>query len=249
MKKVLFLLSVLFVLFSCGDKEDKLGSIELNFKLTYQGEPLVMTPNEVNFHGLPFKVSRVSFFLSDMQLVDGLTSTDILEVAYINPTDAHIDLASAQQGLDYKIDSVPVGNYSGLAFNIGLDAAKNGKLPSNYPTGHLLSEETEYWADWKSYIFIKIEGLMDFDGDGVFSDGITMHLGSDDAMVSASFDKNIEVIEGGATTLNFELDLFDVFDQGGEVYDFRAVPRTHTLDFIDEIKFVAQGVAKALKLL
>ncbi len=233
---------------SCGDDMDQLGALKLNFKLNYQGQPLVMTPNQVDFNGIPFKVSRVSFFISEMKLSGTEGQVDLKEVDYINLTDSHADLAAAQKGYDYLINDVPIGQYNTISFNLGLTDEMNAKAPSDYSAGSILADQSEYCADWGSYIYIKIEGLMDFDGDGIFNDGITMHLGSNDAMVAKQYDHAITIKDKEETQLNFTLDLYKVFDDGSTVYDFEKYPRTHTLDLIEQIKFVAQGVGRELQL-
>ena len=242
------LLLLLLSITSCGDDDDVVGSLNLNFQLKYNDQALVMSPTEVDFKGIPFKILRVSFYISEMALTNASASTEILEVDYMDLTESHLTLEDSQKGFNYKINNIPVAVYDGLDFNIGLTEEMNAKEPADYPVESILNVEDEYWRDWSSYIFIKIEGRMDFDGDGEFEQGIAMHLGSNDAGNSRSFDQTIEIVDGQTAELNLEIDIFDVFDQGAEVYDFRSVPQTHSLNFLDEIKFVSSGLANAITL-
>ena len=225
--KTLILGLMVIGLASCGS--DSSEALTLNFKMVYDDEPLVMFSPYTYPDGREIEFSRVSFYLSDFQLTDedGVAS-QISEVAYLDLSASHSDLAKAQTGLDYTIEFDESMNYESLSFNFGLTDAQNATTPEDYNSSSPLSLSGEYWSNWGSYVYVKVEGRIDLDGDGI-SDGFALHLGSETARRNLTLD-NL----GSAASINLEMDLYRLFDNDGEVYDIDANPRIHSLNQLDQ---------------
>ena len=150
-----------------------------------------------------FRLSRLSFFVSDIRLVnrDGGT-TDLSEVEY---------LELGPSGLaSFTVPEVPRGEYVGLQFRLGLTAAQDSMQPKDFPAGSPLAMSAEYWVDWGSYVFMKIEGSTDTlaDGRARFEQPFLFHIGQAATYGrELSFDQPITI--GGATdgVVNIGLDV------------------------------------------
>ena len=204
-------LSVLVGFSACGDDEvvatTNLGSVELIIQGELQGENLALESQTYDAAGAieGFRLTRLSFFLSDLRLVevrDGQSfETPIADVAYFN---------LGPSGLDSEVfDTIPAGDYTSLRFNFGLTAEQDMTNPSDYSTTHPLGESAEYWHDWESYIFTKIEGKSDNleDNQERFDDSFVFHIG-----VSAENAKAGEIaidmpVRGGSNDLVLNFDV------------------------------------------
>jgi len=226
--------------FSSCDK-DETGDLSANFKLQYDGEPVVMFDDYVYPDGQDFFFSRFSFYMSDLDLGAG----NIDRAYYINPTNAHSTLEGATSGYDFIIPDLDAGDYSQFSFSIGVPENENAQTPSDFSSDNDLSIAAEYWSAWSSYIFCKTEGKLDTDGDGMNETNISLHIGSDTALRNLSLDKNYSITKDGVTQLNVIIDLRKIFDGDDGVYDIMANPSTHQLSQMDAINEIADNVSNA----
>ena len=110
-----------------------------------------------------------------------------------------------EQGISFNIGDIPPGDYTGIRVGIGLNSELNSTNPGDYAAGHPLSDN--YWSAATGYIFSKIEGNADLNGDNNFSEGITYHSGANEFYQEKTFNKVIRVPEGGTVELQFKVDL------------------------------------------
>jgi len=111
-----------------------------------------------------FRVDDVRFFISDVQLVQadgtlvGVSNTIALqpsgEVVEDNYTIATLNNFSYEIG-----DVAGYGDFVGVRFNVGLDAAANTAEPDQMPTGHSLGiqEDTMYVSADEGYAFQQMD--------------------------------------------------------------------------------------------
>ena len=231
----LVVFSMLFV--SCGEEEQDLT---INFKLTYDGEPLVMFDNYEYPTGKTINFTRFSFYISELELISGGTATELVDVDYIDLTMANIDESKSKEGYDYTIRNMEDLNYDGIRFNIGLTPAMNATLPSEYSSSHPLALTSEYWVNWMSYIFAKIEGNMDFDEDGSLEQGIALHLGADAAL------RNVEITNlNSQNNIDITIDLKNVFEQES-IYDIETTPRIHSLSHVNQTTELMDNLVRSI---
>jgi len=230
----------------CKNDEEQ---IKLNFKLEYDNNPLVMFEPVSYPGGNQVYFSRVSFYLSNLSIINDDTpegsTFDVKDVDYIDLTNAHASRSDAETGLSLEYD-LPTTNIDQVFMTIGLGSIVNATVPTDYTSDNDLSLSGEYWPGWESYIFAKIEGMIDLDGDGVLEQQIALHLGTDEArrdLITAQLNNKTE--------LNFSIDLKKVFEQDGQIYDIATTPQIHTINeanAIESIEFLATGLINAFEL-
>jgi len=239
-------LTILIIsLHSCGDDDkNEQTEVNINYKLVYGDDPLVMFNNYTYPGGNDIQFSRISFYASQLMASSSDAVEMIKDVEYIDLTNSHVDLSSAENGMTVSYDYAE-SDLDQLTFNIGLDQTTNATVPTDYPSSSALSLAGEYWPGWQSYVFAKIEGMIDLDGDGVLEQPVALHLGSDTANRILNTPDNLR-----SKDLNFVIDIENVFQHDGTIYDISTTPQIHTINeanAIESINFLADGLAGAFQ--
>lgn len=242
MKKIHFLLliSLSILLSSCGGDDN--AKLNLVFKLNYDGDPLVMFQDLEYPNGETMQVKRVSFYLSDINVRDeaGIT-TKVSEVEYVDLTDSHIDMNSAVNGYSLDLGELDIEDYNRVSFTIGLSDEQNAGVPEDYSSDNPLSKSGDYWRSWNSYIYVKIEGHMDYNKNGVTDSGeaFALHLGTNE--VKREFSSDVDKAEDA---VNINIDVRKIFENNQGIYDIAEGSRLHNLDAetLANMDFLANGL-------
>jgi hypothetical protein len=182
------------------------GNLVLNWRLSYDDSPLVFfTPYEYDNYEITF--TRFTTYISELTLGDRPTDD---RVFYATVGDSHVDVDQSAQGYSLPIAVAP-GTYEGLQIGLGVNPELNATRPSDWPSGHPLASSGEYWLSWTSYVFTKVEGTIDLDGDGISDRSFALHLGGDVAYQSISTEDTITIVEGEDTEIRIGLDIRDWF--------------------------------------
>ncbi|MBP6825988.1 MAG: hypothetical protein KA165_05415 [Saprospiraceae bacterium] len=215
--RALSLLVASLVFFSaCKDKTDPIqkDNFTLTFRALYDGQPLEKYKN-FPYGDKTIYFDRFNTFLSDITLVGGSVDVRLSDIAWV---DFMPDSASSNKAVDITFKfTVPDGDYTGLKLGYGVSAALNAKKPSDFPVEHPLYLESEYWQGWQSYIFTKVQGRYDLDGDNTPEANLFYHCGSDAVYHTAILPKNISV--SGDAALLVEFDLKKLFTFDGQLLD------------------------------
>ena len=191
------------------------------------------------------RFNRVSFFMSDLRVSDGIESVELIEAQHINLTQSHLDAEAAERGFQVISESLDMPTISTATFNLGLTPAQNALTPNDYPVDSDLSNSAEYWIGWESYVFAKIEGLVDLDNDGNPESTFALHLGSDDIMRSITME---EIDQNGDTyTLDIDIDLQNIFERNGDIFDIVETTNIHSLAQINEASFLIDNWQSAIQ--
>jgi hypothetical protein len=179
MKKALPLFVVVFFLFTgCSKDNNDVTNVPtakplLDMKLSFRvdGAPLEFdTIKYMNAAGNNYSVTTLKFYLSQVYLLKP-DSTEILFREWI-----YVDALS---GATHRItsDSIPAGEYIGMKFNIGIDAAHNVVNGLPVTIENLEMEWPVFMGG--GYHFLKMEGhFTDTSG----TPGYAMHLGNNHAI-------------------------------------------------------------------
>ena len=242
----LLLLVLPFLFMGCDDDDPITGSgdLKLKFKLKYGDQTLVMFDNYTYPTGQKMTFSRFSFFLADVKLKNASGSTSIHDISYHTLTNSHTGAVQAANGYDYTIKNVNPGAYTSILFTLGVPKASNDKTPADFSNDHVLSNQAEYWSGWKSYVFTKTEGLIDFDGDGTLEAGYALHTGANEALRTIELPANIVIEEGKEAGLTIIIDLKKEFGSN-PVYDIETNPQIHSLSQAPLVKQLIDNLTTA----
>lgn len=208
------LLVALAFLTSCGKDEESTPSQSVTasavtFSLLHEvdGVPLVFNSQWYDHPagGYTYSVTRLFYYLSDIRLVRS-DSSELRLVDYI-----YVDAAQSQY-CSFTAASVPLGDYIGLKFNIGLDSVLN-------QTDALPATAENQGMEWPvpmggGYHFMKFEGYyLD-----TVQHGFAMHLGRNSNLVPVGIWQRV-AIQSATKTLKLSMNMNEWF-RNPAIYDF-----------------------------
>jgi hypothetical protein len=225
------------------------GVLNMTIKPTLNSQPFVSNKVYV-INGKKVRFSKFQFYLSSFSFKPiGLVSNaksvgcdPIKDVIFMDFTQLDDSLKSLN-GITKTLNNFENGNFESISFNLGLNTTLNAKTPPDFDTSNPLSKSEEYWSGWKSYIFFKLEGLMDKDGDGTFETGITYHTGSNDVTSPTNFLKNFDLKPNG-TPINFDLDMNKLLTG----FDFTTLNKIENLNQKDDMKKLMSNLVNAISI-
>ncbi|WP_201980690.1 MbnP family protein [Hymenobacter rubidus] len=136
----------------CAQKtvEPSTGSFALEIDPVVGLDDLVLnTATYTKADGQTFTVSKFKFLLSGLKLTKGDGTS------YAVPDGYYLVDAADDKTFHIVIDQVPLGDYTGLSFLLGVDDAHNN---GTFVSGALNHNNDLYW-DWsKEYVFLKMAG-------------------------------------------------------------------------------------------
>ena len=250
LSSILALSFLTLALFSSCDKFKKTGTVELQFRAYYDGQPLVMLEEYGYNDTLDILFQRFNFYISDMAAIpsEGNQEAKLVDIDFVD-FDAVDNLAKAEEGYVIKIEKVRADDFKSVFIGLGIPADLNATKESDYPDSHPLGKESHYWTAWESYIFSMINGKVDTDGDGVFDDSsVLYHCGSDAVYRSKTIDHEFTVKGGETTRITFAVDLHKLFREGEGYMDIIAIPATHTLDNLPQAIKVMDNFIEVLEI-
>ncbi len=236
--QVILLLGLILTFNSCRKEDDTRARIHL--RLLYNGEPAVTQQDMIYPDGKVFVLTRFSTYLSELTIHSGSEQQRLKDVQFINLTETLKNSGSSAQGYTIFDGAIDLASVDRVDFNIGLTPGQNATVPADHPPGHPLAMPGEYWLAWQSYIFTKIEGWIDLDGDGMAETGVALHLGSDEVKKAISL-----VNPENTTELTIQIDLAKVFKQH-KIYDIAATPQIHSLSQIEALRELSNNLENAI---
>lgn len=182
----------------------------------------------------------------------GMYLTDFVLIQEDNtelPLSGQVILLKTGSEQAFSLGQVPIGTYKGVRFSVG-SAALNTKQPIDYESGPLALQDPGMWWTWNSgYIFMRLDGWVDMDGDGVASDDnspLTLHLGTNNfAMPVSSLETTSFVISAdGHNTLHMNVDLRELLN-GVDLATERVTHTGNNLPLANKIKTNVPSVFSA----
>lgn len=213
---ILSLLSLITVISSC--KKDPVeetptpapttGSVALHFENTVGDSALVLnTSMYVNANLDTFNVSKFNYYISNIKL----TRSDLS--VYTETESYHLLEAEDATSLEFVLNNVPIGDYIGIQFTIGVDSTRN---VSGAQTGALDPANGMFWSWNSGYIMTKFEGTSP---QSTAMGGMLMyHVGGFSGTnsvlktVSPSFNSDVATVSATATPeIHLKADLLEWF--------------------------------------
>ncbi|MEM9837484.1 MAG: MbnP family protein [Bacteroidota bacterium] len=228
-------LSCLVFFTACDDDDaaDITGNVDISFNAVYDGTPLDIQAATYDYpSGADLKVQLFQYYISDLSLLpaDGGDAVQLSEIELIRYNTAG---ASNAQALTF--DNVPVGEYSGLRFGLGVKPELNNQPPSNFAADFVLNE-AEYWNDMVRYVFAKIEANVDLENDGTFDTPVSYHMGNNDIYTTLTFSGDFSIAENMTTE----------FEVLADVLSALAASDTDFHDFSDPDQRIVHGGNQAI---
>ncbi len=210
------------------DSNGALSRANVNFKAYYEGNPLVMNQT-YDYNGIDIQFSKVRFFVSEISLIQAGAETEIEDVEMIDITSSNTNETAAIAGFNMGSRTVPAGVYDGVKIGLGVTSDNNSLLPAEFSSTHPLGDESDYWPVWNSYIFSKLEGRYDADGDGMFEGSLVYHIGTDGLYQMKMFeDLSLRMDENQSLDFEFHIDIKDIFRENGSFINIETDGFTHT---------------------
>ncbi|RZL02388.1 MAG: hypothetical protein EOO62_22475 [Hymenobacter sp.] len=157
-----------------------------------------------------FTVSTFEYYLSNIKFTksDGTT--------YAAPNTYYLVNQATASSLSFAVPNVPVGDYTGVSFLVGVDAQMTGLTDPTTFTGDLNQANNMYWTWNSGHIFLKMEGNLTSGGT---PKTLTCHIGGYTAPYSAivtaapSFNGSKLTVQSGHTpTIALKANIVKMFD-------------------------------------
>ncbi len=246
---IIFSMAVMAMVTGCKkDKDDSADvtpvSTEQNLKFhlhTQVGNQLAnYTSTFTQASGRKFILEDFRYYVSNIKLIK--------EDGSEYPLTGKVLLAKPSQQ-DYELGLVPVGNYKGLKFIIGLDSVTNHSDPTSYASGNPLAIQTPgiHWSWSSGYIFFKVEGLCDTTAaaNGSATYPFFFHIGMDSFKRTIDFStSSFSVVSGSDKEVAFVFDLKKVLQN----VDLRTENETHTMNNMPLATKIANNFSAAMEL-
>ena len=248
---IILLLSIVLFFISC-DKDtpniqDDVSDVQIVFKAIYGDDPYIAN-QAYDYGDDQIRIATFSFYVSDIKLGSSSNASEVDEIDFVDFSGVQVDQQSAIAGIRIVNTQAPIGSYPALSIGIGVPSDLNKTTPDEYAPTHVLSKTSHYWADWQSYIHMKIEGTLDTDGDGLFDDVSFMyHVGADETYESLEIQTPVTVVKDEMNSFLVEVDLEKLFVNATRL-DIESNPRLHTAEDLTLGHFLMDNFSNAIRL-
>jgi len=237
--KYIFALITCCVLAACGTEDpepitptlpaDTTAKVELRFKPTMNGIPLVMNQVFTGPNGLRMQLELWKFYISEITLQNTSVTQLLKDVALF-------DFSRPDKSL---ILTAKPGLYTSLSFAIGVDRNLNRMgdasfSPAVYPMEHPLSIYNDmYWTNSTGYVFLRVEGKIDTSAAQNSVPEFTWfyHTGQDTMYTTTTFDNlNLSVVKGQTKVIELEVEVNELFRTASDTINMVQENFTHSTD-------------------
>ena len=109
----------------------------------------------------------------------------------------------------FSLGEVASGTYNRLQLTFGIEGTNNRVDATQVPTDHSLAKQTDKNNHWNwnaGYIFLRLDGKVDSDGDNVPDEPWEMHMGTAQFTAALAFTSQIELRANQSARLDLEID-------------------------------------------
>lgn len=238
---ILFLFYSLSI--SCHKSEDNpSGTLKLNFNGHFGTLPFNALQSYAYTGNQSIKFSKVDFYITGIQLVSSTETIQLNQHALIDLT------SSSNNTFPLTLTGIKQGEYQSIIISIGVTSDLNKKLPKDFNSADPLSSTSHYWDTWNSFIFSKMEGVLDTSGTKTYDLGFAVHTGTDQCLQSLNIQKQFSISDNAETSLNLDVDIKSVFTASGQFYDLVKSPLNHNPTNIETLKAFSERLATSIQL-
>jgi hypothetical protein len=182
------------------------GTVAISYNATFGNDPLVYNTNYVTANGDTMKVTKFTYYISNVVLTKDDNSK------YVEPNSYHLINHSTTGNKSFTLTNVPAGKYKSITFLIGVDSVRN---VSGVQDGDLKPSLNMFW-DWSTgYIMLKMEASSPQAINSM--QDITYHVGgfaypnSCIRSSSITFGQDLEINKTKSPQLKIKTDLSEMF--------------------------------------
>lgn len=243
--KLLIVVSSFIGIVSCKNEKDPIPA-EVNQSVTLRITPRIgddtldFSEQYVTENNERYTLSSFRYYMSNIRLIKNDGSEHALEgkVFLINPNTS-----------DYSLGNVPVGEYKGIRFSVGLDNVTNHLDPTTYPISNPLAIQSPaiHWSWNSGYIFLMLEGTCDttaMNDDvltyGQYSHSLFYHIGMDDLL------RDIEISNTTFTVSNSNAKVLHIHSDINKLFtgvDMKTENASHTMGSMPLATKIADNIA------
>ena len=208
MKKLTYILAIAVLgAYGCKDTEPEpqpvpevqILTISIDHKINGSDIDWINSPYTLP-SGNEVKMTRLSYLMSNFYLLKADGDTLWLE-------DQYALIEAHRSNTSVILENIPMGDYSGIGFSVGLDSAENHSDPASWDIDHPLSpvNNAMHWNWTAGYIFVASEGRMADDNES-----FVFHLAGDQNRVDYHFNSSYTK-EKPALEAKFRFDYEEMF--------------------------------------
>ena len=255
------LVPALVVISGCDSNvEDDSTMLSFDFDPTVGGTPLVAGSQTYSINGRATTIESARFYVSEITLLKSDGSEVVLPATTPLTTvardasgadvpftvDQEIVLVKSDLGTsEYAIGAADNGSYSGIRFKVGIDGLANKVDASQIAASHPLAVQTDkanHWSWNSGFIFLRVDGKVDSDGDGTPESQYDVHLGTGNFLKTVTLDTPF-TLDGGDAALHVIVD-YAMFLDGLDYSDATQLI-CHTMDNMPVAQKVGANIADA----
>lgn len=244
MTKYILFFSLTFYILSCGNDESSLvNNINISYDFTIDNEAIKFGESyELNGSTVMFEVANY--------YVHGLKMATADNTVTVGNDEAHFlaGITNTSSLLELNIRPDPIVS---TRFTIGVDEISNSQTEMDFtersmedPLG--LKDPSMHW-NWNSgYKFVRFDGEVDTDGDGIVDTPIAYHIGSNPLRTSLELNAQID-LESGDNNLVLSMDLNEFFS--GVDFQLEENWDTHTGNNLDLAQLLVSNLESSFNLI
>lgn len=224
-----FFVLVLFLLTGCPRNTlENTGTLELNFELKVNGADGELNQKYQISSNRYLTLDSLRFYVSNVVAIKSDGSE--LPLLDVNLFDFDETGKTTHGSGIYKPFEVPVGEYKGLKFNLGLPSELNHSNPTLFnPTNHPLhSSRNTNWNITDGYLFLQVAGEADSLLSGGTPKRISYQLGTDNLLrpknYSTASTHAFSIKPDRETQFILQIELTEILNG----IDFLGIPVNHT---------------------
>ncbi len=201
---------------------DDPATVSLNLQAEFNGQPL-NTSSTYLHNGRAVSISTARVYLSQFTLVSdtgqefGFTADPITVPAraddgtdVVHTVTDLIMLAKHDAGAaNWSLGDVPAGKITSIRFQAGIGGLDNKVDPTQVPAGHALAKHADrnnHWSWNSGYIYLRLDGEVDTDGDGTPDSPWETHIGAPNYLREVTLPVSVDMEGGENVRLNLTVD-------------------------------------------
>jgi hypothetical protein len=197
------ILSGLVVVSGCKKDADEPTVAYLQFQMDFKvADQALEFDKDYVINGTTIQFAAVNYYMGGLKITQ--ENNDVVDFSnqYL--------LAGLGSGAVVN-EPLAISNVKNVKFFVGVDSITNKmsesdftNRPANDPLG--IQDPSMHWSWNTGYRFLRVDGMVDTDGDGTIDTPVEYHLGNNSMLKNIDINTNI-FIKAGNNTLTFGFDL------------------------------------------